>query len=197
MKNSFFFIALTAAIILSSCTPFLYPLTEDAKQLVFKKELIGHWQDQDAVDYQVDTIAGSAGKIYSVAIIEKSREGFADTSFFKANLVSIKSSLFLDCSADPEKLKSLGETAAYSLLPVHSFIKVYTIGQDKCEVGSIEVSELYNLIEKKKISLRFETLGSDSYLFTEKTKSLQQKLLDLEKFPKVYKKTVLVRSLKP
>jgi len=190
-------ILLTAFLIvlITSCVRSLYPITEDDKEMVFKKELLGHWKNNDGVRYFVDTLASPGPKAYRVEIIDTGNNSksfdkdVTDTSYFIAALVNIKGKLFLDCSAEMEQLaiKKVGETTVNSLLPTHIIIQVFSIEQNSIELASIDNDELSTLIKQKKISIHHESINKDDILLTEKSKMLQQKLMELEKFPSVYK----------
>ncbi|MES1214637.1 MAG: hypothetical protein ABUT20_03890 [Bacteroidota bacterium] len=196
-KNTTQSILLTTLLIvlLTSCVRSLYPITENEKEMVFKKELLGNWKDKDGVRYFVDTSASPGPKVYRVEIIDTGnnsksfgKEAF-DTSYFIAALVNIKGKLFLDCSAEMEQLtnKKVGETAINSLLPTHIIIRVFSIEQNSIELASIDNDELSTLIKQKKVNILHESINKDDILVTEKSKMLQQKLTEFEKFPSIYK----------
>jgi hypothetical protein len=184
MKNSFFFTTLIVLISLSSCVRSLYPLTDDENKFVFKKELIGSWIDQDSTKYIVDTVAR---KTYRITIIEK------DTSYFLANLVELNSKLFLDCSAEMERFKRIGESAAYSVLPTHFIMRLYDVKPNSIQIGSIESSPFMDLLNAKKINVKGESLDKDDFVMTAESKSVQNTFIELEKFPTVYKKQAIIR----
>src|SRR5512141_2062423 len=82
----------------ASCVMSLYPLTENDKDIVFKKELLGRWKEaNDHNEYIVDT--GAYGyKSYRVTLIGHGIEHktIADTSFFLVTLINLKGHYFLD-----------------------------------------------------------------------------------------------------
>ncbi len=188
-------ILLLVVTILTSCVRSLYPITEDEKEMIFKKELLGHWKDNEGVEYFIDTLKGPGVKVYRAGVIDTSNNSkspdkdFSDTSYFLAVLVNIKGKFFLDCTAEMEQLavKKMGESAAYSLLPTHSIIRVYSMEQNLIEIASIDKDAFSSLIKQKRINIRHELINKDDILLTEKSKILQQKLMELEKFPSVYK----------
>jgi hypothetical protein len=111
-------------------------------------------------------------------------------------LVNIKGNYFMDCSAVMEEAqaKKLGESAAHSLLPIHFFIKVFNIEQNSFELSALDPDKLSILLKQKKINIRHEVIKKDEILLTEKSKMLQQKLIELEKFSSVYgEKNRLIR----
>ena len=200
MKKYLLSIWLIALLTLTSCVRSLYPLTEDEKEMIFKKELLGHWKDKDGSEYFIDTVTGSGGKTYLARLIDatnsNARRQFSDTSYFLVILVNINGKFFLDCSAEMEQLASgkMGESAAYSLLPTHFILRVYSIGQNSIEMASIEKDAFSSLSQQNKINIRHEMIDKDDILLTERPKTLQQKLTGLEKFSSVYKRETLSRG---
>ncbi len=195
-------ILLLMSTILNSCVRSLYPLTENEKEMIFKKELLGKWKDENGPKYLIDTLDGDGGKVYSIIeIVERNNisilgpisnisdtSNFADTSYFKGILVNIRGNYVMDCSAVMEKTqaKKLGESAAHSLLATHFFIKLSNIKQNSIELSALDPDKLSMLLKQKKIIIRHEVIKKDEILLTEKSKMLQQKLIELEKFPSVY-----------
>jgi hypothetical protein len=187
-------------VIFTSCVRSLYPITENENEKVFKKELLGHWRDKDSAQYIVDTANGKNGKIYTVTIIESKKgsdaEGFSDTSYFIASLVNIKNRLFLDCTVDMGGFanRNIGESAAGAILQTHFIIPVISVQQDLIEVAPLDEEKLSSLLIEKKFNLRNELVDKDNLLITEKPLALQQKLRELEKYPKVFDSSALFRA---
>ena len=186
-------------VILVSCVRSLYPISENENNLVFKKELLGHWIDKDSAHYVVDTIQGHNGKIYRVAIVDpkKSLESveFSDTSFFIVSIANVKGRLFLDCYPEMERFanKNLGESAAQSVLPTHFIMRLSSVQPNSIELASIDKDKFLLLLNQKKFSIRNELIDKDNLLFTEKPLQLQQKLIEMEKFPSVFSNEALTR----
>ncbi len=189
-------ILLVIAAILTSCVRSLYPLTENEKEMIFKKELLGNWKDENGVQYLIDTSKGNNGKVYSIIEITERKNNilsgdtsyFPDSSYFEGMLVNIKGNYVMDCTPAIEQLqaKKLGESAGNSLLPTHFFIKVFNIKQNSIDISALDPEKLSMLLKQKKITIRHEVIKKDEILLTEKSKMLQQKLRELEKFPSVY-----------
>src|ERR1051326_8190203 len=142
-------------VILVSCVRSLYPISENENNLVFKKELLGHWIDKDSAHYVVDTIQGHNGKIYRVAIVDpkKSLESveFSDTSFFIVSIANVKGRLFLDCYPEMERFanKNLGESAAQSVLPTHFIMRLSSVQPNSIELASIDKDKFLLLLNQK------------------------------------------------
>ena len=199
MKKNIPTIILITSVILTSCVRSLYPITENENDLIFKKELLGHWRDEDSAHYIVDTAGGENGRIYRVAIIDLKRGPewvFSDTSYFIAFLVNIKGSFFLDCSADMAKFsnKNIGESAAHSILPTHFIIRLISIEQNRIELALMDEEKFLAFLKQKKLSIHHELIDKDNLLLTEKPMKLQQKLIEMEKFPSIFNSETLTRS---
>jgi hypothetical protein len=186
-------------LIFTSCVRSLYPITENENELIFKKELLGRWQDKDSSQYIVDTAIGKNGKIYTITIIDakkgKDAGGFSDTSYFIASLAQIKDRFFLDCVVDMRAFenKNIGESAAGALLQTHFVIPVM-FRQNSIEVSPIDEGKLSSLLTQSKFKLRHELIDKDNLLITEKPLALQEKLREMEKFPGVFDTSILFRA---
>jgi len=162
--------------------------------MIFKEELLGKWKDKDGPEYLIDTLKGQNGKVYSIIeIMDKNKtlgssEKFSDTSYFNGMLVNIKGNYFMDCSAVMEQTqaKKWGESAAQSLLRTHFFIQISNIQQNSIELSALDPDKLSMLLKQKKINIRHEVINKEEILLTEKSKMLQQKLMELEKFSSAY-----------
>ena len=199
MKKYILTITLTGLILLTSCVRSLYPITENENDLVFKKELLGHWVDKDSAHYIIDTVNGKNGKNYKVAIIDSKKNlesmEFSDTSYFIVTIANVKGSLFLDCYPEMERFanKNLGESAAQSVLPTHFIMRIISVKQNSIELASIDKDKVLLLLNHKKLTIRNELIDKDNLLFTEKPLKLQQKLIEMEKFPSVFSHETLTR----
>jgi hypothetical protein len=195
-------IILIIPVIFISCVRSLYPITENENEMVFKRELLGHWIDRDSTQYIVDTVKGHSGKTYRVTIIDSKKaadaEGFSDTSYFILHLAHVKSRFLLDCTIDMEAFanKNIGESAAGAILQTHFIVPVVTIQQNLLEVAPLDEGKLATLLTQQKFRLRNELIDKDNLLITEKPLVLQQKLRELEKFPMAFANSTLYRAKK-
>jgi len=190
-------LACVASLIIASCVKSLYPLTENTKDIVFKKELLGRWKDpKENTEYFIDSVTTTEGIKYKVMVVERKADNARpDTNNFVVMLVNIQGHYFLDCIADINQpsYSDIGEQNMSLLLPAHFILKVYGIGQDYLSMSSIDKDALSLLLQNKKIAIRHEDLSKDDILLTEKPATLQEKLMELEKFPGVFKKDSLIR----
>ncbi len=185
-------ILLLMATILNSCVRSLYPLTENEKEMIFKKELLGKWKPiNENAEYIIDTLNGSQGKTYTVMIIERDLgKKTIDTSNFLMTLVNIKGQYFLDCIPDPSYLDypNLSDLTRPLFIVSHFFIKIHSIGKNMVTMSVIENDALFRLLKTNKIKMEYKIINDDEILLLDKTKVLRQKLIELEKFTSVYKK---------
>ena len=196
MKKEFLLISIMI-LLLFSCVKSLYPLTDNIKDITFKKELLGHWKDaKDNTEYIVDSVNTEYGKNYKVIILDHSSDNKKiDTSYFLVILANIKGHYFLDCRPDTSQAaySNTGSWSKILLLPCHFIIKVYTIGKNSITMSAIDKDALSLLLKNKKINIKHENISKDDILLTEKPAMLQQKLLELEHFPTIYKRDSLIR----
>jgi len=202
MKKKFFLLSLTAAILSSSCNVVntLYPLSENKKDFLFKKELIGKWKEikDSSVYYQIDTVAGENKKLYLATIVSADEENKSvmDTTYFNARLIQLGNSYFIDCQFEIEK-NFLQRKDDYSqwLIARHFILRVSFDGNDKIEISYPASDELVKLINEKKIRLTYYTVGKDDYLILDKPAALRAALQESEKYSSLlYKnKDVLVK----
>jgi hypothetical protein len=198
MKKINGFIFLCILIVFSSCKicSTVHPLSENENDLIFKRELLGAWEVDGDKNNEclIDTAVGSGGKSYHIRLKQPSfPEGAPDTSWYEASLVSIGGIYFFDCIADIGREICSGRKEKYStdlLLNRRFIFKVITVEDNSFTIAAPGIDEVLKLQKQKKISLRYETLGEDDYLFLYKPDILQKKLMELEKYPAVYKDRV-------
>jgi len=200
MKKSIAFINLIVSVIITSCVTSLHPITENENDLIFKKELLGNWVDQDSAHYIIDEAKEKGGKFYQATLIDPKKNSgsrnFSDTSYFIISLANIKGKLFLDCVADMQKFenKNLGEPAVNSVIPTHFIIPVISIKENTIELAPIDHDKVFDLLQQGKFKMKNEIVGKDDILFTEKPLALQQKLRELEKYPTAFGSSALFRA---
>lgn len=191
MKQSFTIIALITILFLNSCVKSLHPLTDNPKDMIFKKELLGKWKDaKDNTEYIVDTFANISGKKYALTVIDHSNDKSLDTCSFSMMLINLKGHYFVDCSPDTsdQKYSKISDATKSLLLVSHFFTKVYSIGENLITISTIDNDALSLLLKTNKIEMEFQKINGNEILLLDKPKALQQKLIELEKFPSVYKK---------
>lgn len=195
MKTTLFVFTLVA---LTSCSEIssLYPISENGKNIVFKKELMGSWKSvKDKTEFTIDTLQRSGSIIYQAMIIDTNPSQIADTNHYQAILVDLKGKLFIDCiTLPPSRCGNTDEPEWDGALPKHFIFKIYSVDNGSIVFAAIDFEKIVELMKQKKIILRHEVLKKDMILLLEKPESLQKKLLEFEKFGSVYTaKDTLVR----
>jgi hypothetical protein len=198
MRKVFILLSVFVLLGIISCTVVgtLYPISENWKDYVFKKEMPGKWgesKDSFSYYYKVDTLPHNEGKLYRIEVIEYTNEG-ADTTPFRANLINLQGWYFLDCWYDLKK--DLNDF----MIAKHFIMKLSFPSPDEIELSSPMPDQLIKLIDQKKVHLNYLRQGADSkdadygYLIIDKPKYLRFALEETKKYPKLYKeKTILYR----
>ncbi len=198
MKKQLVLLIAIAAIFASSCSSLssLYPLTQNEKGFLYKKELIGKWRDtKDSSGYcTIDTIAGSGGKLYSAEVSDIQKDNSMRINWFLFRLIKINESYFLDCRFDLKKETASEEDYDDLVIAKHFFFTISFAGTDKLEVSSPDPDEFKKLMDQKKIALSYTELSEGDYLILNKSKQLANGLTASKKYSQVYKsKNILVR----
>lgn len=201
MRIKILFMAVVIASAFSACTMIsaLHPLSENEKDFIFKKDLIGKWgkMNDSSVFYNIDTVAGTGGKLYRTEIVDLQEDNIYDTSWFLIRVIKISDWYFLDCYLDFEKefnYKEKKEDYEKSLISKHFFCKIKFPNSDKLQIIYPDADELMKLIDQKKILLNYSELKKDDYLILNKSAQLRKGLAESKKYPFLYKeKDVLIR----
>lgn len=190
MKHSISLPAITLLFFIS-CVKSLYPITDKPQDMVFKKELLGKWKDaKDNTEYKIDTVPNTSGKTYAVTAIDHSDDKSFDTSNFLMMLVNLKGNYYIDCAPDisDQKYTKISDINKSLLLVSHFFARVYSIDKNLIITSAMDNDALSLLLKTGKIKMVHQKIKSDEILLLDQPKVLQQKLIELEKFPSVYKK---------
>ncbi len=176
----------------------LYPLSQNEHDFIFKKELLGKWEDpkDHSGYYTVDTVSGKGGRQYQLEAVFKNKETNSfDTSRFNALLVSISGWYYLDCWVDMEKQFSAPDKSYEDWLVARHFIfRVSFPGTNTVEFAAPDPDELVKLIDQKKILLHYANLKKDDYLILDKPAVLQKGFAESKKYPSLYKDKNILRK---
>ncbi len=181
---------------LVSCVSSLYPITEDAKEMVFKNEIIGTWKEvHGSAVYIVDTFNQENGKKYKVMVLDYGNDKQeVDTSNFLVTLVNINGHYFFDCMPDTSlpAYANMSDLTRQVMIPCHYILKVYSIDANYIALSGMDKDALKLLFKNKKVTIKHEEVSNDNILLTEKPDELKKKLMDLENSP-VYERDSLVK----
>jgi hypothetical protein len=201
MKNTLFLVAGFFLMALTSCKVIgtLHPLSEDEKDFVAKTGFIGTWADpKDKSGYcQIDTIANTSGKLYSLRLVSSTENKGTDTSEMYAHLIQLSHNYYVDCWYNSGNLdKNIKEAIEFWTVPRHFFFKISFIDKNNIETSTPDDDELLKLVKAKKINLNILKLKEDDYLVLNPSSELKKQIVELEKYKQqVYKdKSRLTRS---
>jgi hypothetical protein len=193
---------LILVFVITSCSSvnFLYPISEEKNDRIFKKELMGVWRSGDSDDKVkiiIDTtIDIDSSLVYSLKIFDQSNPGFGDTSYLAGQLFNLQSKFFMVTSTDMEHemKRGIGFYNAAMTIPSYQVFRIYKITRDSIQIGQLNGDTLIHLIKTKKMSLKNEMIEKSDILILERSLMLQKKLIELEKFQNVYDKETLYRA---
>lgn len=187
-------VSIVCIMLLTSCIQFLHPITDNKNQMSFRKELVGQWEEQDGTKYFIDSLDE---KQYKVVVVDNRKEGnnFSDSNYFVMTLANINGELFLDCYPDFQQnsFQQLGEQVSNYILPLHYILKLNSIAGASIEIASINSKAVSKLIDQKKFFVQYDSTKNNNALLLLKSSEIQQKLIELEKFPAAWNKEILNR----
>lgn len=163
------------AIIATGCITSVHPLFTN-KELIFRPELIGAWQDGD----ETMVFRGIDSTHYSILDINKT-----DTTRLIGRLGKLGGHYFLDMTIDPDEKKVNDLLGAY-IFPVHIFFKV-SLGDNQLNMDAFAFSSdwLEKLIQEKRIRIKHE-VENKQVLLTASTEELQKFVIKYADEPKAF-----------
>jgi len=162
--------------------------------MIFKRELLGRWKEKDGTEYLIDSLAE---KHYRIVVVDAKKQPskFSDSNYFSMTLVNVNGNYFLDCAPDVEQpaFHQLGEQTSNYLLPAHYILKLDAISPTYIEIATINSHQVKKLIDQKKFAVHYDSTENDDALLILKPHEIQQKLIELQKFPLAWDKETLKR----
>jgi len=186
-------IALTTAfalllIFLSSCLNTLYPIFTE-KDIVFKAELLGNWNNNKDV-VQITSLAKESGIELPEKISAIKDKGYlinSDDQKYIVFLARIGKYLYFDYyPLESEVQQKADEFYMQHMIKRHFSYRVDIINKDRFELSQLDGDFLENLIKQKKIRIRHEIDGDGSIIITAPTEELQQYILKYGDDPGAY-----------
>ena len=177
-------IALTTAfalllIFLSSCLNTLYPIFTE-KDIVFKPELLGKWNNKEDV-VQITSLAKESGIELPAKISAIKDKGYlisGDDEKYIVFLARIGKHLYFDYyPVGSEVQQKADEFYMQHMIKRHFSYRVDIINKDRFELSQLDGDFLENLINQKKIRIRHEINSDGSIIITAPTEELQQYIL--------------------
>lgn len=181
------FVVLTVSgCVVKSLHPFF-----TSKDLVFKKELIGTWVDQDSSLWAISQNKNndSLPANYSISFIEGEK-----VSKFTAHLFELSNQLYVDFFPDDI---SEPELTKFHLVKTHSLVKI-EIFEDSLKLKWFNELWLADLFENNKIRISHEVIkdDDDSYVLTASTDELQKFIVKYGNDPNAFEDDILCFTLK-
>jgi hypothetical protein len=161
-KKSIFY---CVALLMAGCLPSLHPLYDDTT-LIFKKELIGKWMQDDGGLWQFKK---AGDKEYELRICDDDQK---ELGRFSTHLIEIKGLMFLDLFPDDEPLEDLDDFYKIHILPVHTFMKVDQINPN-LRLRMIDYEKVGEMIENDPNLIKHEVVDDDRIVLTASTEELQ------------------------
>ena len=203
--NQFFTTRIATSVLLimvvtSSCTVIgtLHPIYNNPNEFIIKKELVGKWIDPKDADgyFIVDTFSAPTEKGYEITFISNEPDGeINDTLQFIGHLAQSNGLFFMECWYYVD-----GKIADLAI-PRRFLAKISFPGKDKIELSFPDADRLIKMIDEKKLQLNYTIQTKDfavenkSFLITDKTVALQKALIEIKKYPELFKdKITLTRS---
>lgn len=178
MKKQFLPFVLMIAVLLQGCiVKSLHPFYLKT-DVVYKKELINTWVDQDGHKWKINPTRENP-YAYEMVFTKDGNE-----AVFLVHLFSLNENLFLDfrpLASDG----SVNDLFEMHLLPSHSVAKVGTLSNDVIEIKWFNEEWLHNLFSQNRIKISHEVIveensGKDedkTYVLTASTEELRKFLI--------------------
>ena len=198
-------ILLLIVIFFVSCTriSFLHTISDIGENKIFKKEVLGKWSQSGEKDKEIILIDSSqsegSGLVYRIKIFgTEDKFDFGDSSFFIGELFEVEGKHFMMIGSDYEHrmFKEMGMYNMATVIPTFYVIRFFTIEKDKLEIGVLDGDAFMELVKEKKFNFKHEVIEADKdgkpddVIVFEKSGELKKKLVELDKFPEVYERTV-------
>ena len=175
-------------IFLSSCLNTLYPIFTE-KDIVFKPELLGKWNNKEDV-VQITSLAKESGIELPAKISAIKDKGYlisGDDEKYIVFLARIGKYLYFDYyPLESEVQQKADEFYMQHMIKRHFSYRVDIINKDRFELSQLDGDFLENLIKQKKIRIRHEIDGDGSIIITAPTEELQQYILKYGDDPGAY-----------
>jgi hypothetical protein len=181
MKRTIVLSITLVVVLLQGCiVRSLHPFYKSS-DIVFRKELINTWRDQDGGTWTIKPVDDN-GKNFAYEL-HYSAEGKLD-AFFLAHLFTLGGEQYLDFLP----IASDGETVAMfnlHLMPSHSIARLESISESEIQIRWFNEKWLKSLFDQNRIKISHETIvetysrgdTDQSYVLTANTEELQKFIL--------------------
>lgn len=178
MKKQFWLVSITLAVLLQSCiVKSLHPFYAST-DVVYKKELVNTWVDQDGNRWNISQVKEKP-QAYEMTFTKDEK-----SATFLVHLFQLQDNLFLDfrpLASDG----SVNDLFEMHLLPSHSVAKVARITDSVVEIKWFNEEWLHKLFSQNRIKISHEVIteensGKDedkTYVLTASTEELRKFLM--------------------
>jgi hypothetical protein len=188
MRATLLVLFVLMVVVASGCLRSLHPLYTE-KDLVYKRELLGSWVEEDTAGFW--TFVRFGEKRYKLTHRQRGyQEGFirsetvpGDSATFEVHLAQFGELLFMDLY--PEPLERRNDLCKIHWIPVHTFSRVW-IENDALKMSMLNAEWLEKMIDDDRLKIA-HTRVEDELILTASTEVLQKLVIsfanDSEAFP--------------
>jgi len=193
MKTKVVIAVFVVVLVLNGCfIKSLHPFFTE-KDVVFKKELIGTWLDQDSAQWHIEQHKQSKGFLkggdslvnsYHVVYCDKKEMN----TEFEVHLFKLNNTMYLDFYP-----LVIGDNDMFNfhIVPAHSLAKVEISGQNDITIKWFNEQWLGELFKQNRIRIAHETVSENSdyvsYILTASTGDLQKFIVKYGNDPRAFK----------
>lgn len=187
MRSTPLMLLLFIVMMASGCIRSLHPLYTE-EDLIYKRELLGTWAEQDTAGSWTFTRAGE--KRYKLTHRQKGyQQGFirsetvpGDSATFDVHLSQFGDFLFMDLF--PEPLERRNDLCKVHWIPVHTFSRVW-LENDALKMSMLSADWLRAMIDEGNLKIAHERIENEIIL-TASTDVLQKLVISFANDPEAF-----------
>ena len=196
MRTTPLMLLLFVVMMASGCLRSIHPLYSD-NDLVYRRELLGTWVDEDTAGTWTFTRTGE--KRYKLTHRQKGyQQGFirsetvpGDSATFEVHLAQFGDFLFMDLF--PEPLERRNDLCKVHWIPVHTFSRVW-LENDALKMSMLSGDWLRAMIDEGKLKIGHERI-EDEIVLTASTDVLQKLVISFANDPEAFPEPRLLYKL--
>jgi len=187
MRTTSLMLLVSVVMMASGCIRSLHPLYTE-QDLVYKRDLVGTWAEEDTAGSWTFTRAGE--KRYKLTHRQKGyQQGFihsetvpGDSATFEVHLAQFGDFLFMDLFPDP--LERRNDLCKVHWIPVHTFSRVW-LENDALKMSMLNADWLEAMIEDGNLKIAHERI-EDEIILTASTEVLQKLVISFANDPEAF-----------
>lgn len=187
MRTTFLMLLVVMLTMASGCVRSLHPLYTE-EDLVYRRELLGTWTEQDTAGTWTFTRSGE--KRYKLTHRQKGyQQGFmhsetvpGDSATFEVHLAQFGDFLFMDLF--PEPLERRNDLCKVHWIPVHTFSRVW-LENDALKMSMLSTEWLEAMIDEGLLKVAHERI-EDEIVLTASTEVLQKLVISFANDPEAF-----------